>query len=242
MQKPIDPLVSAFSRRDQLTEEERTILECLPRRPKTYSEGEEIIAEASRPKESCLVLSGFVARAQYLSTGKRQLTAVHGPGDFVDLHSFLLKQMDHGVVALSSCRVAFIPHANLKVVTETAPHLTRMLWLSTIVDAAIQRAWITCLGRRSAIQHLAHMICEPYLRLEIVGLATEGKFDFPVTQAELGDMLGLSNVHVNRTLQELRGTGLVRWQSGTVDIRDFEALSVFAEFDPLYLNLLDEPR
>jgi len=242
VQRSVDPLAAAFSRRDRLTEEERVILEGLPRRTKEYRAGAEIIAEGSRPQESCLILEGFAARAQHLSSGKRQFTAVHVAGDFVDLHGLLLKQMDHGVIALSPCRVAFVPHANLKTVTETNPHLTRMFWLSTVVDGAIQRAWITCLGRRSAIQHLAHLICELYLRLEIVDRAENGKFEFPVTQAEIGDMLGLSNVHVNRMLQELRATGLIRWRGSTVQIDDFEGLSTFAEFDPLYLNLSREPR
>lgn len=209
---------------------------------KEYRADAEIIAEGSRPQESCLVLEGFAARAQHLSSGKRQLTAVHIPGDFVDLHGFLLKQMDHGVIALSPCRVAFVPHAALRAVTETNPHLARMFWLSTVVDGAIQRAWITCLGRRSAIQHLAHLICELYLRLEIVGRAENGTFEFPVTQSELGDMLGLSNVHVNRILQDLRATRLIRWRGSTISIDDFEGLKTFAEFDPLYLNLAREPR
>lgn len=242
MQRPLDPLVAAFSRRDRLTEEEKAILEGLPKRLKDYKAGADIIAEGSRPQESCLVLEGFTARAQHLSSGKTQLTAVHISGDFVDLHGFLLKQMDHGIVALSPCKVAFIPHASLRTITETNPHLARMFWLSTVVDGAIQRAWITCLGRRSAIQHLAHLICELYLRLEIVGQAENGKFEFPVTQSELGDMLGLSNVHVNRTLQELRSTQLIRWRGSTVHIDDFDRLRSFAEFDPLYLNLTQEPR
>lgn len=242
MQRALDPLVTSFSRRDRLTEEEQAVLAGLPRRVQQYDGGAEFIAEGSRPHESCLILEGFAARAQHLSSGKRQLAAVHIPGDFVDLHGLLLKEMDHGVIALPSCKVAFIPHSSLKGVTEKHPHLTRMFWLSTVVDGAIQRAWITCLGRRSAIQHLAHLICEIYLRLEVVGLAAEGKFEFPVTQAEIGDMLGLSNVHVNRTLQELRGSRLVQWRGSTVQIDDFDGLSAFAEFDPLYLNLVRTPR
>lgn len=242
MQRALDPLVTSFSLRDRLTDEDQAVLAALPKRVQKYESGAEIIAEGSRPQESCVVLEGFAARAQHLATGKRQLAAVHIAGDFVDLHGFLLKEMDHAVIALPSCKVAFIPHSSLKVVTEKHPHLTRMFWLSTVVDGAIQRAWITCLGRRSAIQHLAHLICEVYLRLEIVGLAADGKFEFPVTQAEIGDMLGLSNVHVNRTLQDLRASGLMQWRGSTVQIDDFEKLSAFAEFDPLYLNLVRVPR
>jgi CRP-like cAMP-binding protein len=238
----VDRFIDALSRRDILGEEERLLLASLPRRLKEFSADEEIIREGSQPKESCLVLEGFAARAQHLSTGKRQLTAVHIPGDFVDLHSLLLKVMDHGVVALSKCKVVFIPHENLRSITETHPHLGRLLWLSTLIDGAIQRAWITCMGRRSAAQHLAHLVCELYRRLEVVGLARDFSFEFPVTQSELGDMLGLSDVHVNRILQELRGSGLVQWQAQRIAIPDFQSLSAFCDFDPTYLNLVPSPR
>jgi CRP-like cAMP-binding protein len=117
-----------------------------------------------------------------------------------------------------------------------------MLWLATVIDAAIQRAWITCLGRRSAEQHMGHLLCELYKRLEAAGVASDNAFELPVTQAQLGDALGLSNVHVNRKLQELRSTGLVTWKDGRVIIHNFDALAKLSEFDPTYLNLQREPR
>ena len=139
----------SLERRDSLSDDEiRTISE-LPSRPAVFTAGEEIVVEGSRLKESCLVTSGFAARSQSLRSGERQITAVHVPGDFVDLHSMLLKVMDHSVVALGPCKVAFVPHEAIRVVTETSPHLARMFWLSTVIDGAIQRTWITCLGRRS---------------------------------------------------------------------------------------------
>jgi CRP-like cAMP-binding protein len=232
----------SLERRDSLSDDEiRTISE-LPSRPAVFSAGEEIVVEGSRLKESCLVTSGFAARSQSLRSGERQITAVHVPGDFVDLHSMLLKVMDHSVVALGPCKVAFVPHEAIRVVTETSPHLARMFWLSTVIDGAIQRTWITCLGRRSAEQHLAHLICELYVRLEVAGAASDFIFEFPVTQAQLGDVLGLSVVHVNRKLQELRAAGLVEWRDGKVKIRDFERLAQMSEFDPTYLSLRRESR
>ena len=232
----------SLERRDSLSDDEiRTISE-LPSRPAVFSAGEEIVVEGSRLKESCLVTSGFAARSQSLRSGERQITAVHVPGDFVDLHSMLLKVMDHSVVALGPCKVAFVPHEAMRVVTETSPHLARMFWLSTVIDGAIQRTWITCLGRRSAEQHLAHLICELYVRLEVAGAASDFIFELPVTQAQLGDVLGLSVVHVNRKLQELRAAGLVEWRDGKVKIRDFERLAQMSEFDPTYLSLRRESR
>jgi CRP-like cAMP-binding protein len=120
--------------------------------------------------------------------------------------------------------------------------LSRLFWLTTTIDGAIQRTWITSMGRRSAGQQLAHLVCELYLRLEAAGVASEHKFGFPVTQSELGDVLGLSVVHVNRKLQELRALNLLTWQRQQVEILDFDRLANFCEFDPTYLSLEKEPR
>lgn len=232
----------SLERRDSLSDDEIRIISELPARPAVFTAGEEIVMEGTRQKESCLVTSGFAARSQSLRSGERQITAVHVPGDFVDLHSMMLKVMDHSVVALGPCKVAFIPHEKIREVTEKSPHLARMFWLSTTIDGAIQRTWITCLGRRSAEQHLAHLICELYVRLEAAGVASDLVFEFPVTQVQLGDVLGLSVVHVNRKLQDLRAAGLVEWRDGKVKIRDFEKLAALSEFDPTYLSLRRESR
>ena len=135
--------------------------------------------------------------------------AIHVVGDFVDLHSFVLKTMDHSVGALTRCRVALVPHEFLQGVTERLPHLTRLLWLDTLVDAATHREWIVGMGRRSALEQLAHLICELYVRLEVLGQVDGATFDLPLTQTDLGDALGLSLVHINRTVRELREAGLL---------------------------------
>lgn len=212
----VDRFIRALSQRDVLTADEEQPIRRLLDGPRNIR----LIAEGSRPRESCLIVEGYAARTNLLSSGKRQVSAVHVPGNFVDLHSLLLTTMDHGVVAISHCLVVFIPHAYRRSITETYLHLSRLLWLSTLIDAAIQRAWITCLGRRSAAQHLAHLVCEIYQRLEFVGLASGNTFEFPVTQTELGDILGLSNVPVNRIVQELRRSGLIQWQASRVKIQD----------------------
>ena len=237
-----DPLVSNLSARDQVSNEERQLLEQLPRRVRSFTNGEELVHEGFRAVESCLILSGFTARAQFLSDGKRQLAALHVPGDFVDLHALMLKLMDHSIVAIGRCEAAFIPHASLLSLIESAPHLGRLFWLSTVIDGAIHRAWITSLGQRSPIKHIAHLICELHVRLEIVGLVRENSFAFPATQNDIADMVGLSLVHVNRTIQELRSSRLIEWRSGAVTVTDFGRLCEFADFDPTYLNLIKESR
>jgi CRP-like cAMP-binding protein len=235
-------LIQNLGRRDHISDAERQLLEQLPRRTRPFQNGEEVVREGSRPSDSCLIVSGLAARAQFLHDGKRQLAALHVPGDFIDLHALLLKLMDHSVVAIGTCEAAFIPHASLLSLIESAPHLGRLFWLSTVIDGAIQRTWITSLGRRSPTMHIAHLICELYVRLELIGLAQDQSFEFPATQNDIADMVGLSLVHVNRTIQDLRLTQLVRWQNRVVTVPDIDRLRRFAEFDPTYLNLINEPR
>ena len=236
-------LVRTLEYRDRLTEEERSAVLGLHGRTKKVGRGQDIVSQGTRPEESCMILEGFAVRSQTMLSGGRQFASVHVPGDFVDLHAFTLKQLDHSVVALSAATVLFIPHSQLLDITQRFPHLARLFWLLTTVDGAIQRTWTTCQGRRAADAHLAHMICELYERLRLAGLTgADMSFDFPATQVELADMLGLSTVHVNRTLQDIRSAGLISWQGQRIRILDLDRLKEFADFDPLYLNLQNEPR
>ncbi|MBA3446626.1 MAG: Crp/Fnr family transcriptional regulator [Pseudaminobacter sp.] len=242
MPEDSNPLIRALSRRDQLSAEERGILSEIVSRERTFAAGEEIVREGSTPTESCLILEGFAARSNLLGDGKRQLSALHVAGDFIDLHSLLLRTMDHSVVALTQCRIGLVPHRSLMQVTLASPHLTRLLWMITVIDAAAHRAWVVGLGRRSPLQRLAHLLCEVFLRLQAVGLTQDRAFHFPITQQQIADMMGVSLVHVNRTLQELRGTGFISWREQTVTISNWERLQELAEFDPTYLSLEKQPR
>lgn len=199
--------------------------------------GEALIKEGSRPTFSTLLLSGFVGRVSILADGARQITGINVPGDFIDLHGFLLKTMDHSLVALSDVTVATVQHAALKRVTEDAPRLARALWLETLIDAAIHRQWLVALGLKDAATRLGQLVCELYLRLEAVDLACDYTFDCPLTQSDLADLLGMSNVHVNRSLKALREAGLVQWRNGRVSIEDWDALTDRIAFDAAYLDM-----
>jgi CRP-like cAMP-binding protein len=189
-----------------------------------------------------LLVKGFAARYKVLQSGKRQITAIHVAGDFVDLHGFLLKKMDHAIVALTPCTIATVAHDTLREITERHPHLARLLWLSTLIDSAIHREWLVAMGRRSAREHMAHLFCELYLRLQLVGLTKDNSYEMPITQAELGDTLGISTVHVNRVVQELRGDGLITWRGNRLTVDDWDRLQEVAEFTPTYLSLFKERR
>ena len=237
----ITTLVEKLSLRDRISPDEIEALQKALEPPKTVAAGSDIVREHTRPLHSTLLISGFSARYSTLEDGARQITEINVAGDFIDLHSLLMKQMDHGVVALTECVIAEAPHSGLIDITERHPHLTRLLWLDTIIDAAIHRQWLVAMGRRSGLGHLAHLVCELYLRLQAVGQTGDLTFDLPLTQAVLGDALGLSTVHVSRLISELRGEGVINWSGGRIDILDWRRLAEIAEFDPTYLRLQSDP-
>jgi len=204
---------------------------------------DQIFIHAGRDlNESTLLLSGWMARAKDLQSGQRQLAELQVAGDFVDLHGFTLKRLDHDILTLSRCGVAIVPHDRLKELTERYPHLARLYWLMTNIDAAIQREWTLSLGRRTAIARMAQLFCELRLRLQLAGLTHNDSYDFPLTQVELGECLGLTAVHVNRTLQELRRKRLLELEHRRVTLLDVDALESIAEFDPRYLYLEKRTR
>jgi CRP-like cAMP-binding protein len=201
------------------------------------------IIEANRPLTvSTLLLEGLMCRYKDLSEGQRQITELHVPGDFVDLHSFTLKHLDHAIMTLTRCKVAIVPHANLQRITEQFPHLTRVLWFTTNLDACIAREGEVSLGRRTAIQRTAHLFCELRIRLGIVGLTQEDSYPLELTQIELAECLGLTAVHVNRVLKELRERRLMEFRGSRVTIFDVAELERVADFDPNYLYLERSPR
>lgn len=228
--------------RDTVSADEAQLLADSFASERSYAADQDIVAQDSRPASSQLLLEGLAGRYKVLADGSRQITAVHVPGDFMDLHGFLLKKMAHGVVALTPCRLALVEHATLRRLTETAPHLTRMLWLDTLIDGSIHREWIVAMGRRSADARLAHFVCELYVRLKIVDRVGDLSFRLPLTQSEIADVLGLSVVHVNRTLQRLRRDGIIKWDGDLIQIGDWKKLADLAEFDDTYLCLIKEPR
>jgi CRP-like cAMP-binding protein len=191
---------------------------------------------------SLMLIEGLLCRYKDLRDGSRQISELHVPGDFADLHSFTLKRLDHSIMTLTKCRIAVAPHDRIKAVTTEFPHLARLFWFTTNLDAAIHREWVLSLGRRNALSRTAHLLCELQVRLEIVGLAEKDGYPFALTQTDLAECLGLTPVHVNRTLRELRERGLVEFRNRRVRILDFPGLKRVAEFDPTYLYLDHQSR
>ncbi|WP_242139970.1 Crp/Fnr family transcriptional regulator [Sphingomonas sp. TREG-RG-20F-R18-01] len=198
----------------------------------------QIFIRQHMPLTQCtLLLEGFVERFKDTPEGRRQILAIHVPGDFVDLHSYPLKRLEHSVAALTDIRVALFPHPAIHALTEKSATITELLWKSTMIDAAINREWIVSVGARGAAIRLAHLFCEMFVRLERAGMASGDSFALPLTQVDLADATGLTAVHANRMLRQLREDGLVTFRQGVATILDWPKLRAFAEFDPTYLFL-----
>lgn len=197
----------------------------------------DVVRQGEIQTESNLLLDGWACRIGDLSDGRRQILALHISGDFVDLHSFQVRRMDHTVRSLTPCRIAMVPHERLTRITETLPRLTRRLWLSTLIDAAILRQWMVGLGQRSARENAAHLMCELFYRLRAVGLNDGLKFRLPLNQIEIGEALGVSAVHTNRVLQELKADRAFSLRGQAAEILDLKRLEAIADFDPTYLHL-----
>jgi CRP-like cAMP-binding protein len=232
----MESLFAKLARYEPIADQEKAFLVASVSQGIDYAPGQSIVEEGSSPVESSLVLEGFAGRTRILADGARQILAFHIPGDFCDLHSFLLARMDHSIEALGRCRVAKVPHRRIANITERFPRLTRALWWDIALDAAIQREWMVSMGRRSAYEQMAHLLCEMFLRLRVVGLVSGNSFDLPVTQEQLGDAFGLSTVHVNRMLQALRRGNLIATSGRRITVPDLEALKEAAGFDPIYLE------
>jgi CRP-like cAMP-binding protein len=228
--------------RDVVSGEEEEALRALVGEVRELPAKSTVIRAEQRLDTSTLLLEGWMCRYKDLCQGQRQVTELHVAGDFVDLHSFTLKHLDHNIMTLTRCRVAVVPHERLKALSEQHPHLTRLYWLTTNIDAAGHREWELSLGRRDATARLAHLFCEMHVRLELVGLTDSMRYALPLTQLDLAECTGLTPVHVNRMLKDLREQGIVEMRRGVVEIHDWKRLVAVAEFNPAFLYLGQEPR
>jgi CRP-like cAMP-binding protein len=223
-----------------LSEEEKQALQDLPMQITVFKADQDIVRIGDRPSQCCLLLEGYTCVYKLTSEGKRQIMALHVPGDIPDLQSLHLKVLDNSIATICPCTIGFIQHEDLRRVCERYPRITAALWRETLVDASVFREWLLNIGRRESYTRMAHLLCEFLVRLKVVGLAEDGTFDLPITQVELADAIGTSTVHVNRVLQALRAEGLIETKSTQVTIPDWERLKEVGDFDPLYLHLVED--
>lgn len=206
------------------------------RSPSRYCAKVDLIREGDRPGPVFVVLEGWACRYKVLPSGTRQVVGFLMPGDCCDLHIALLAEMDHSIQAITPALVARIDRHLMDDLLEGHPAIAKAMYISQLVDEGTMRAWITSMGRRSSIERVAHLICELYIRARNVGLEVEPSFAMPLSQSLLADALGMTPVHLNRVLKQLRLTGAVTVSRGRVVIADPKQLVRIAGFDESYLH------
>lgn len=234
-------LTTRLHRLHGLADVDRVALERLPLRTAAVAAGQNIVW-SGEPATSCaIILRGMAFGYKLTSEGGRQIVSFHLAGDLPDLQSLRFRTADTNIAAVSGCHVGYVPYGALSDLCSSRPGLAAVLWRETLLQAAILREWLLNIGRRDALASLGHLLCEVVVRQRIAGLASTEDCRFPFTQAMMGDALGLSTVHVNRVVKELRQNGLLDWDGRHLTVLDWEGLQRLADFDPAYLHLDPPP-
>jgi len=231
--------LEAFTR---LSQDDRAALAKISKVARVIPARRDLIREGERPRYVHLMVDGWACRYKALTDGRRQVVAFFVPGDFCDLNVYVLKEMDHSIGAITRLSVADISRDEMDELTSSQPRITQALWWEELVTNSIQREWTLNIGQRTAYERIAHLLVELFLRLRSVKLTNGDSCDFPITQTDIADATGLTAVHVNRTLQELRRDGLIILERKRLRIPDLKRLKDAAMFNTNYLHLDHEGR
>jgi CRP-like cAMP-binding protein len=220
----------------RLDERERAALGLLLTRAQTVRTGVAVAVVGEPLDLATVVLSGMLCRTKALPDGRRQILSLLLPGDVVDPHASVLRKRDDNLEAIGETTIAVVPQARIEVLEAEHPRLREAFLREAFIEASVLREWVLNVGQRNASEALAHLICELHIRMEGVGLAAQGRFPFPLKQQHLAEALGLSVIHLNRVLRQLRASGLIRLEGRWVTVVDAPALRALAHFDPDYLH------
>ena len=235
---PLQPMLNKLAYWWPLDDADREALLSLPHVVKRMEKHHYVVRERDEATHSCVMLSGYSIRHKIVVGGRRQIVAIHMKGDMVDLQNSILGIADHSVQMLTVGEVAMIPREAVKELALRRPQVGMAMWYDTLVDGSIFREWIANVGRRDAYTRLAHVLCEFALRLKLAGLGDQTGYELPMTQEELADVVGLTAVHVNRTIKTLERDGLIsRHSNRAVMIGDWKRLAEAGDFDSTYLHL-----
>jgi CRP-like cAMP-binding protein len=235
-----DVITAALVRRlrtsEAIADEDIAIIRALPVAVKDYPAERPVVRDGQRATECCLIIEGFCVRSKTLSDGKRQILSIHIAGEIPDLMSLFLHVMDHDLSTLTPSRLGFINHETLRQLHRRRPNVAEMFWRDTLIDAAMFREWIVNVGQRPAPARLAHVIMELRERLRVIGRVEDNRFEMPMTQEQIGEALGITSVHANRVIRQLREDGIVELQRGRVTVLDENKFRGLADFDNRYLH------
>ncbi len=236
---PLQLHLEAFAK---LSREDRALIDHATRSVRTVEARRDIIREGEKPSAVNIIIEGWACRYKQLSDGRRQIVSFFVPGDLCDANVFILKEMDHSIGALTKVRYAQISSADFEELLNKSPRITSALWWHELVTAAVQREWTANVGQRTASERIGHLFCEMFVRLRAVGMVDGNSCDWPLTQYDLAEATGLTAVHVNRTLQDLRRQGLIELKAKRLTLPDLPRLMQASMFNPNYLHLDREGR
>ena len=208
----------------------------LPIVVRQWEAGRAIVSDGDRSTDCCLVIEGFCVRAKTTASGGRQILSIHIAGEIPDLQSLHLHRMDHDLIPVISSTLGFISHTSLRDLTRIRPNVAEKFWRDSLIDAAIFREWIVNVGQRPADSRLAHVVLEVRHRLAVVGRAAGDTFDMPLTQEQIAEALGITPVHANRVIRQLREAKIIDISRGRVAILSEAKLAQLAQFDDRYLH------
>lgn len=231
------PFIQRIASVIRLSEQEKAAIRELPVREADIKADQDVVREGDSPSRLFFIVEGMTCTYKVVSEGKRQIVGFHLPGDAPDLQSVHLRVLDVSIATMTPCKIGFVPHPAILEACDRFPRLTAAFWRHTLIDAAIFREWMANIGQRTAPARIAHLLCELYVRFQAVGLARGDTIDFPITQVEIGEAMGLSSVHVNRSLKELRSKGYIAYRDSVLQVLDWEGLQMAGDFSPDYLHL-----
>ena len=238
---PLDMLVRNFELRSPIATEDRAALLALPHTLRTLEAGSYTIREAEPPRQCAVLVTGFAFRQKLTGEGARQILALHIPGDALDLQNLFLDVSDHSVQMLTRGELAFVQRDDLQALARTRPAIAHAILIKILVEASVFREWVLNVGRRDSRTRMAHLLCEFAVRLQAAGLAEEYGYELPMTQEQLADALGLTPVHVNRTLRSLEQEGLITRTKRRISFPDWNRMRDTGDFNQRYLHLHTQP-
>ncbi|MFN3668594.1 MAG: Crp/Fnr family transcriptional regulator [Brevundimonas sp.] len=234
---PLALLVENLELHSDLSPEDRQAVLDLPHRIRAFESSSYLVSEGERPTNCAVLLSGFAYRQKQTSGGKRQIVSIHIPGEALDFQHLFLGVADHSIQMLTAGDVALIARRDLHAIIDARPMLHRAITRRILVEASIFREWVLNVGRRDARSRMAHLLCEFAVRMRVSGLAGDHGYELPITQDQFADAVGLTTVHVNRTLQSLGADGFVKRAKRAIFIPSWKRLAEIGDFNERYLHL-----
>lgn len=239
--EPLDRMVQKLNTHSAISVDDSAALLSLPYTHHHYDPGSYLVREGDAPDQCGVLLTGYAYRHKLNHDGARQIVSIHIPGELLDLQHLFLDVADHNVQTLTACTVANVPRSAFRALARERPLIAHAIFINVLVEASAFREWLLNVGRRDARARVAHLLCEFAIRLDKQGLSAGQEYELPMSQEQLGDALGLTAVHVNRTLQRLVEDGLVTRDKRHVSFPRWEALRDVAQFSSRYLHLAQQP-